>query len=119
MANKRQALPRFEIRPLTEEEGSGYLVEFPDYPGCVADGDTPEAALQEGRDALKSYIETLKALGREIPQSGEVYGGQWRQRVPKSLHAALARRADREGVSLNMLATALLAEGLGRKATSD
>jgi antitoxin HicB len=39
--------------------------------------------------------------------------------VPKSLQAAQARRADREGVSLDMLATALLAEGLGRKATSD
>ncbi|UXN60321.1 type II toxin-antitoxin system HicB family antitoxin [Phyllobacterium zundukense] len=119
MATKHETLPRFEIRPLTEEEGSGYLVEFPDYPGCIADGETPEAALREGRDALKSYIETLKELGRAVPEVGEVYGGQWRQRVPRSLHAALARRADREGVSLNMLATALLAEGLGRKATSD
>jgi antitoxin HicB len=35
--------------------------------------------------------------------------------VPKSLHAALARRADREGVSLNMLVTTLLAEGMGRR----
>jgi len=123
MATEHETLPRFEIRPLTEEEGNGYLVEFPDYPGCIADGATPEAApeaaLKEGRDALKSYIETLKELGRPVPEAGEVYGGQWRQRVPKSLHAALARRADREGVSLNMLATALLAEGLGRKSVTD
>jgi antitoxin HicB len=119
MKTDRETLPRFEIRPLTEEEGSGYLVEFPDYPGCIADGETPEAALKEGRDALKSYIETLKELGRAVPEVGEVYGGQWRQRVPKSLHAALARRADREGVSLNMLATALLAEGLGRRSVID
>jgi len=119
MKTDRETLPRFEIRPLTEEEGSGYLVEFPDYPGCIADGETPEAALKEGRDALKSYIETLKELGRAVPEVGEVYGGQWRQRVPKSLHAALARRADREGVSLNMLATALLAEGLGRRSVAD
>ena len=97
------SLPRFEMRPLSEEEGEGYLIEFPDFPGCIADGETPDEAMREGADALKSYRETLQQLGREIPQSGEVYGGQWRQRVPESLHAALARRADREGGSLNML----------------
>ena len=108
-------LPRFEMRPLSEEEGGGYLIEFPDFPGCLADGETPEAAMNEGVDALRSYMNTLQELGRPIPASGEVYGGQWRQRVPKSLHAALARRAEREGVSLNMLVTTILAEGLGRR----
>ena len=108
-------LPRFEMRPLSEEEGGGYLIEFPDFPGCLADGETPEAAMNEGIDALQSYMNTLRELGRPIPASGEVYGGQWRQRVPKSLHAALARRAEREGVSLNMLVTTILAEGLGRR----
>lgn len=109
------ALPRFEMRPLSEEEGGGYLIEFPDYPGCIADGETPEQAMAEGVDALQSYLATLDDLGRDVPDAGEVYGGQWRQRVPKSLHAALARRARHEGVSLNMLATALLAEGIGRR----
>ena len=109
------SLPRFEMRPLSEEEGEGYLIEFPDFPGCIADGETPDEAMREGADALKSYRETLQQLGRENSQSGEVYGGQWRQRVPKSLHAALAKRADREGVSLNRLATTLLAEGLARR----
>lgn len=108
-------LPRFEMRPLSEEEGGGYLIEFPDYPGCVADGETPEEAMKEGEDALKSYRTTLHELGRPIPATGEVFGGQWRQRVPKSLHAALARRAEHEGVSLNMLVTTLLAEGIGRR----
>ena len=78
METRHETLPRFEIRPLTDQEGTGYLVEFPDYPGCIADGETPEAALKEGRDALKSYIETLKELGRAVPEAGEVYGGQWR-----------------------------------------
>lgn len=110
-----QTLPRFEMRPLSEEEGGGYLIEFPDYPGCVADGETPEEAMKEGEDALKSYRTTLHELGRPIPTTGEVFGGQWRQRVPKSLHAALARRAEHEGVSLNMLVTTLLAEGIGRR----
>lgn len=116
MARDIDTLPRFEIRPLTKDEGGGYLIEFPEYPGCVADGETPEEAIREGRDALTSYLRTLEELGRPIPPPGDdAYTGQWRQRVPKSLHAALARRAEREGVSLNMLVTALLAEGLGRR----
>ena len=108
-------LPRFEVRPLSGAEGGGYLVEFPDYPGCIADGETPVEAIAQGQDALKSYIETLNELGRPVPATGSVYVGQWRQRVPKYLHAALARRAEHEGVSLNMLVTTLLAEGIGRR----
>ena len=108
-------LPRFEIKPLAADDGGGYLIEFPDFPGCIADGQTPEEAITEGRDALLSYTLTLEELGRTVPQSGEAFAGQWRQRVPKSLHAALVRRAHNEGVSLNMLVTTLLADGLSRR----
>ncbi len=111
--------PRFEIRPMTEQEGDGYLIEFPDYPGCIATGETPEHAVSEGADAFKSYTLTLQELGRDIPENGTAFSGQWRQRVPKSLHSALARRADHEGVSLNMLATTFLAEGIGRRNNPD
>lgn len=111
------SFPRFEIRPLTKEEGGGYMIEFPDFPGCMADGETPEEAISEGRDALLSYQRTLEELGRS-GRALEGYSGQWRQRVPKSLHASLARRAIQEGVSLNTLVATLLAEGLGRRAVT-
>lgn len=111
-------LPRFEIRPLSKEEGGGYLIEFPDFPGCIADGETPEDAIREGRDALNSYRRTMEELGRGV-RGSETYSGQWRQRVPKSLHAWLARRAMQEGVSLNTLVATLLAEGLGRRAGAE
>lgn len=62
-----ERLPRFEIRPLTEDEGGGFLIEFPDFPGCMADGETPEEAIREGRDALRSYHRTLEELGRPVP----------------------------------------------------
>lgn len=116
MTKAKRELPRFEIKPLLEEDGGGYMIEFPDFPGCIADGATPEEAMREGRDSLQSYIGSLKELGRKVPESGGAFAGQWRQRVPKSLHAALVRRAANEGVSLNTLVTAMLAEGVGRRA---
>jgi antitoxin HicB len=42
---------RFQIRPLIEEEGGGYPIEFPDLPGCLSDGATIEAAIANGADA--------------------------------------------------------------------
>jgi antitoxin HicB len=105
------------IRPLIEGEGTGYLVEYPDLPGCMADGETIESAIEEANDALKSWLDTAREFGDFIPEPNIAlrYSGQWRLRVPKSLHADLALRAKMEGVSLNMLAATLLAEGLGKR----
>jgi antitoxin HicB len=64
MATELRNLPRFETRPLSEEEGCGTLIEFPDFPGCIADGETPEEAIAQGLDALTSYQKTLEELGR-------------------------------------------------------
>lgn len=102
------------IRPLSKEEGGGYLIEFPDLPGCIADGSSIEEALDEAQDALKSWLKTAEEFGDSIPKPSTPsnYSGQWRLRIPKSLHAALALRAKQEGVSLNMFAATLLAEGL-------
>jgi antitoxin HicB len=106
----------FTIRPLTGDEGGGYLIEFPDVPGCMSDSETPEEAVANGRDALKYCLLTLKEFGETIPAPGTfgAASGQWRQRVPKSLHARVVERARQEGVSLNTLVTAMIAEGLDR-----
>ena len=105
----------FAVRPLTEEEGGGYLIEFPDVPGCISDGATPEEALANGLDALKAVLLTKREFGDAVPAPGSfaAASGQWRQRIPKSLHARLTTRAREEGVSLNTLVTAMIAEGLG------
>jgi antitoxin HicB len=73
-----ETLPRFEIRPLSDDDGGGYLIEFPDYPGCMADGETPEAAIAEGRDALASYVATLRELGRPVPRPVDEIRTSWR-----------------------------------------
>jgi antitoxin HicB len=105
----------FVIRPLSKEEGSGYLIEYPDLPGRIADGKTPEEAIANGRDAVKSYLFSCRKNGGKVPTPGPPSSGQWRQRVPKSRHSRLAARAKQERVSLNTLVTAMIAEGLGRR----
>jgi antitoxin HicB len=107
----------FTIRPLSPEDGGGYLIEFPDLPGCMSDGATPEEAIANGRDALKCALLALKEFRQPIPAPGSFAraSGQWRQRVPKTLHARLVERARQEGVSLNTLVTSMIAEGLGRR----
>jgi len=106
----------FEINALSDEEGGGYLITFPDLPGCMSDGESVAEAVENGQDAVKAWLITAKETNRPIPAPGSVAtaSGQFRLRVPKSLHARLVRRADREGVSMNTLAVALLAEGMGR-----
>lgn len=105
------------IRPLSKEEGSGYVAQALDLPGCIADGSSVEEALSEVKSAIKSWIKTAEEFGDPIPKPSisENYSGQWRLRIPKSLHAALALQAKEEGVSLNTLTATLLAEGIGRK----
>jgi len=107
----------FHVRPLTADEGGGYLIEFPDVPGCIADGETPAEAIVNGRDALKSVLLTMKEFGDPVPKPGgtATSSGQWRQRVPRSMHSRLVDRAEQEGVSLNTLVTAMIAEGLGKR----
>lgn len=105
------------IRPLAKEEGGGYLAEFPDLPGCIADGETVEEALHEAEDALKAWLDTAKEFDDSMPEStlASNFSSQQRIRLSKSLHAALALRAKLEGVSLNTLAATMLAQGMGQK----
>jgi len=101
------------ISRFSEKEGSGYVVEFTDLPGCIADGETIEEALAEAEDALNSWLQTAKEFGDEIP-SADQYSGQWKQRAPKSIYAELAKRAKQEGISINALVSIYIAEGLVR-----
>lgn len=61
----------FQIRPLTEEDGGGWLIVFPDFPGAVmSDGETSEEALVNGRDALEGVIAIYQEDGRDLPAPG-------------------------------------------------
>jgi antitoxin HicB len=105
----------FEMRPLSKEEGGGWLISYPDLPGCISDGETPEEAIAHGKDAVEAWIKAMEEAGRDVPVPGEAPSGKFIARVPRSIHARLAARARSEGVSMNALVSAFLAESLGRR----
>ncbi|SRR6266568_4889923 len=106
------------IAPLSVDDGGGYMITFPDLPGCISDGETLEETLINGRDAFNSWIAAQVDMKRQIPAPTHYDDGgkpvKFVQRLPRSLHASLQARAKAEGVSINTLVLALIAEGLGR-----
>ena len=108
---------RVEIRALTAAEDGGFLATFPDLPGCLADGESPETAIADARDACASWMAAHIEDGRAIPKPGGTDAAPVRfvQRLPRSVHAALKSLAASDGVSIDTMATVLIAEGIGSR----
>ena len=71
--------------------------------------------------AVELAVKTHQAEGWPLPgpQGVSRYSGQFRLRKPRSPHAELANRAEAEGVSLNSLAVAYIARGLGSASAAE
>lgn len=52
---------------LEREEDGGYHAFCPALKGCHTQGDTLDEALQNVREAIEAYVESLKARGEEVP----------------------------------------------------
>ncbi|MBI2301821.1 MAG: type II toxin-antitoxin system HicB family antitoxin [Armatimonadetes bacterium] len=90
-----------------------FLVVAADWPGLIAGGETPEAALTLAAEVLADMIERNEQNGRAIPAAPSRPTGRLNLRVSRSLHSVLTARAEAEGVSVSYLAAELLARGLG------
>jgi predicted RNase H-like HicB family nuclease len=49
------------------EEDQVYVVTVPELPGCRTHGETYEAAVRQGQDAISSWISARRQTGRSIP----------------------------------------------------
>lgn len=49
------------------EQDQKFIVEVPEWAGCMADGETAAEALENVETVISEWIETAKAIGREIP----------------------------------------------------
>ena len=101
---------KLEIIPDTEE--SGYVASYPELPGCITCGETIASVVANAEDAKKEWI--LAAIEEKIeiaePESADSYSGQFKLRLPKTLHKTLAEDSKKEGVSMNQYCVYLLAK---------
>ena len=107
--NDYMSMPyKMEVEPDIDE--GGFVVSYPDLPGCITCGDTIEQAYENAKDAKKCWIEAALEDGVSIPEPAPAknYSGQFKLRIPKQLHKSLAEHSEAEGVSMNQYCVYLL-----------
>lgn len=97
-----------------DRDQGGYFARHPDLPGCTAEGETPEEAVANLDESRRLWVEARLEGGYSIPEPAtDEYRGRISLRIPRSLHASLARVAVRQEMSLNQLLTVILSEWAG------
>ncbi len=61
-------MQKYERIIFWSDDDECWIVEVPELPGCMADGDTAAHALENVEIIIEEWIETAKEQGREIPQ---------------------------------------------------
>ena len=102
----------YKMEIVEDQDEGGFVISYPDLPGCITCGETIESALQNAKDAKREWIRAALEEGIEIyePDSLEKYSGQFKLRIPKSLHRSLSMHAKEEGISMNQYCLYLLAK---------
>ena len=105
------AMPyRMEI--IEDKDEGGFVASYPDLQGCITCGETAESAVANALDAKRQWLEAAIDSGIEIyePDSLKDYSGQFKLRIPRSLHRTLAEHSRREGISMNQYCVYLLSK---------
>ncbi len=107
-------MTRYPLEVFWSDEDAGYIAVVPDLPGCNAWGKTEAAAISEAHDAIAAWIKAARSMKRAVPAPSKpademAYSGKFLMRVPRRLHADMAKAAKAQGVSLNQYVLYLLA----------
>ncbi len=68
MGDQVKVMLHYEIILYWSEEDQAFIAEVLELPGCAADGETYQEALQIVEVIIQEWIETAKDLGRSIPE---------------------------------------------------
>jgi len=60
-------MTKYEIIIYWSQADEAFIAEFPELPGCAADGKTHKEALANVEVIVKEWIEIAQELGRPIP----------------------------------------------------
>jgi predicted RNase H-like HicB family nuclease len=110
----------YKIEVVEDREEGGYALSCPELPGCLTCADTIERGLEMIEDAKRCWIESCLEDGTPIPEPNDFgsYSGQFKLRIPKSLHRSLAEHSRQEGISMNQYCLYLLSAGASGGASS-
>lgn len=104
-------------RVVVPEEDGTFRAEILEFPGCIAIGDTEADALTALKDVALSWLESVVAAGKAVPQPMEniQYSGKLVLRMPRNIHKKAAFAAERDGISLNQFIVSSVAEQIGMR----
>ena len=91
------------VEPLMPEDGGGFAAIVPDLPGCMSDGEMPEDALAHVRDAITTWIEAARDLGRPVPAPSKHLAIARAQPRNRSTIPSLTARASIPKTSLDFI----------------
>lgn len=103
-------------RRLTPDESGGYTATIQEFPGCFAEGETAEEALDNLNRVAESWLEVALSHGQEVrdPIGFDGCSGKIALRIPRGLHQQVAELAELEDCSVNQLLTSAIAEYVGK-----
>jgi predicted RNase H-like HicB family nuclease len=58
----------YEIILYWSQEDGVFIAEVPELPGCMAHGDTQEAALANVKEAMQLWLDTAREFGDPVPE---------------------------------------------------
>lgn len=95
---------------IRKQRQGGYLVEFPDLPGCLTEGETLRDALKNAREALSGWLFVAIKHGDEIPAARGRRGSDYHRVVPDldvTIPLAILAARKRRGLTQQQVADAL------------
>jgi predicted RNase H-like HicB family nuclease len=104
-------------RILTPDPTGVYVAQILEFPGCVAEGDTPQEAYEKLEAAAESWVYAMLDGGQAIPEPTYErivdFSGKVALRLPRGLHRDAVRHAERERTSLNQFLVSSISASVG------
>lgn len=100
----------YKIEIVKDNEFNSYVALCPELKGCITTGETEYEALKNLEDAKRVWLEDALKSDSNVPEPEAMrkYSGEFKLRMPKSLHKKLAEHSRDEGISMNQYCIMLL-----------
>ncbi len=104
----------YRVEVIPDEKEGGFTLHCPELPGCATCAETMEEGVKMIEDAKKCWFTACLEDGFPIPEPTKLedYSGQFKLRIPKTLHRTLAQKSSEEGISMNQYCLYLLSKGV-------